>query len=88
MSHQHEHTHALPANANSNKTFIVGIALRLASVVVEPIVVVTKHSMSLLPDAGHNLSDVSKLFMSLPAFRFAKKNQRRNLRGVNEQSKT
>lgn len=68
----HNHTHSLSPRKAGNKAFVIGIALNLAFVVVEAVVGVINHSMSLLTDAGHNLSDVSSLFISLLAFRLAR----------------
>lgn len=57
----------------SNNAFIAGLVLNLAFVIVEAVVGIINHSMSLLTDAGHNLSDVSSLFISLLAFKLARK---------------
>ena len=71
-SHPH-HSHSIsPADATS--PFIIGIALNLIFVVIEVVAGIVNNSMSLLTDAGHNLSDVASLGLSLLAFRLAKKN--------------
>jgi len=50
----------------------VGIILNLAFVLIEAIVGLSIHSLSLLSDAGHNLADVASLALSLIAFRLMK----------------
>jgi cobalt-zinc-cadmium efflux system protein len=68
-SHSHHH-HVSPADA-ANGAFIAGIALNSAYVVVQVIMGLRVHSMALLSDAGHNLSDVASLALSLLSFRLA-----------------
>jgi len=72
-AHAHVHTHALPAAGGQlNRAFIWGIALNLAFVVVEFVAGFVTGSLALVSDAGHNLSDVASLALSLVAFRLAK----------------
>ena len=71
-SHHHHHDHAI-SPANNNAAFLVGIGLNTLFVIVEVIAGLLNNSMSLLTDAGHNLSDVASLVLSLIAFRLAKK---------------
>ncbi len=59
--------------ADNGKAFVVGIGLNALFVIVEVVVGLYSNSMSLLTDAGHNLSDVASLVLSLIAFRLAKK---------------
>ena len=75
MAHNHNHHHPVPViNAADNSTaFIIGISLNALFVIVEVIAGIVNNSMSLLTDAGHNLSDVASLVLSLIAFRLAKK---------------
>lgn len=77
MSHQHSHDHAahMPAFTASSNTrpFIIGIGLNVVFVIIETVAGIINNSMSLLTDAGHNLSDVASLILSLVAFRLAKK---------------
>ena len=75
MTHNHNHHHPVPViNAADNSTaFIIGISLNALFVIVEVIAGIVNNSMSLLTDAGHNLSDVASLVLSLIAFRLAKK---------------
>jgi len=67
----HHHHHVSPADV-ANKAFIAGIILNSAYVVVQAIAGFMTHSMALLSDAGHNLSDVASLALSLMAFRLAR----------------
>ena len=74
MSHNHSHNHnheVIPGDAGS--AFIIGISLNVLFIIVEVITGIINNSMSLLTDAGHNLSDVASLALSLIAFRLAKK---------------
>jgi cobalt-zinc-cadmium efflux system protein len=77
MAHDHNHHHHHPApelnSADNNTAFIIGISLNALFVVVEVVAGIWNNSMSLLTDAGHNLSDVASLVLSLIAFRLAKK---------------
>lgn len=69
--HHHGHSHTV-SSSNLNRAFIIGIVLNLAFVLVEGIAGWWTHSLALLTDAGHNLSDVASLALSLLAFRLAK----------------
>ncbi len=69
--HTHSHDHAMPLT-NVNKAFIIGIVLNFIFVIIEVIVGLSIHSLSLLSDAGHNLADVGALALSLLAFRLLK----------------
>jgi cobalt-zinc-cadmium efflux system protein len=73
-SHSHRgHSHGHIMELSSvNTAFIIGIILNLAFVLIEAIVGIAIHSMSLLSDAGHNLADVASLGLSLFAFRMMK----------------
>ncbi len=74
MSHEHEHHHHHHhgAPASIGAIFIVSIALNALFVIIEAAVGLWQDSMSLLSDAGHNLSDVLSLVLVLVAFRLAK----------------
>lgn len=71
MSHDHHHHHAL-AITNLNRAFYIGIALNFLFVLIEVIVGLNIHSLSLLSDAGHNLADVASLALSLLAYKLVK----------------
>ena len=66
----HHHHHVMPNSLNG--IFIFCIALNLLFVGVEAFVGWTQNSLSLLSDAGHNLSDVFSLVLVLIAFQLAK----------------
>ena len=70
-NHEHHHHHATPIT-NVNAAFIIGISLNFLFVVIEVVVGLYIHSLSLLSDAGHNLADVAALSLSLLAFRLLK----------------
>jgi cobalt-zinc-cadmium efflux system protein len=70
-SHHHHHDHA-PKLDHLNTAFIVGIILNSAFVVIEAVVGFANGSLSLLTDAGHNLSDVASLALALLAFKLSK----------------
>ena len=77
MSHNHSHhsynhDHGI-SPADNDTAFIVGISLNVLFIIVEVVTGIINNSMSLLTDAGHNLSDVASLVLSLIAFRVAKK---------------
>ena len=68
----HHHHHQPVVLTNVNRAFIAGIILNFIFVLIEVIVGLNIHSLSLLSDAGHNLADVGALALSLLAFRLAK----------------
>jgi len=71
--HSHSHSHGLDFQESNRRAFIIGIYLNIAFVIAEIIGGLIFNSMSLLTDAGHNLSDVASLFLSLLAFKMATK---------------
>jgi cobalt-zinc-cadmium efflux system protein len=78
-SHDHDHSHGFghhhdhaPKLDHLNKAFIWGIVLNSAFVIIEVIVGFMQGSLSLLTDAGHNLSDVASLALALLAFKLTK----------------
>lgn len=68
----HDHAHHQDTLTKVNAAFVVGIILNLAFVIIEAIVGIAIDSLSVLSDAGHNLSDVGTLALSLLAFRLMK----------------
>ncbi|TSD67802.1 cation transporter [Inquilinus sp. KBS0705] len=70
--HSHHHHDHAPKIDHLNAAFIWGIVLNSAFVVVEVIMGLISGSLSLLTDAGHNLSDVASLALALLAFKLAK----------------
>jgi len=80
MAHDHAHHHHdhAPKITHLTRAFIIGIILNTAFVVAEVVGGFYTHSLSLLTDAGHNLSDVASLALALLAFKLsgaAKNNQ-------------
>lgn len=67
--HHHEHVHKIDS---LNGVFLFSIVLNLLFVGVEAGVGFFENSLSLLSDAGHNLSDVFSLVLVVIAFRLAK----------------
>jgi cobalt-zinc-cadmium efflux system protein len=61
MAHDHTHSEGQP---NYNKAFALGVALNLGYIVVEVIAGLAVHSLALLADAGHNISDVFSLLLA------------------------
>ena len=59
--HEHSHSHG---HRSHDRAFAAGIALNLGFVVIESVYGVLSHSMALLADAGHNLSDVLALALA------------------------
>jgi cobalt-zinc-cadmium efflux system protein len=71
--HHHGHSHGHVTELRSvNTAFYIGIILNLAFVIIETIVGLIIHSLSLLSDAGHNLADVASLGLSLFAYRMVR----------------
>ena len=54
-----------------NRAFIIGITLNIVYVLAEAIAGLGFHSLGLLSDAGHNLSDVVSLVLALIAFKLS-----------------
>jgi cobalt-zinc-cadmium efflux system protein len=75
MDHEHherdDHRHHDHAPRDYGRAFGIGIVLNFAFVVVEAVYGVLAHSMALLADAGHNLSDVFVLALAWGASRLA-----------------
>jgi cobalt-zinc-cadmium efflux system protein len=63
-SHSHGHSHA---PSDFGKAFAIGIALNIGFLAIETVYGFIANSMSLLADAGHNLSDVLGLVVAWAA---------------------
>jgi cobalt-zinc-cadmium efflux system protein len=72
MAHNHAHHHTTSVT-NVDKAFVVSIILNTAFVIIEFITGFYTNSLALLSDAGHNLSDVATLGLSLFAFHLTKR---------------
>lgn len=66
MGHDHDHGKQSHTHGPSKhgKAFAIGITLNLAFVIIETVYGILSHSMALVADAGHNLSDVLGLALS------------------------
>ncbi|HET7765283.1 MAG TPA: cation diffusion facilitator family transporter [Burkholderiales bacterium] len=71
--HGHDHGHHHHAPRDFGVAFAIGIGLNFIFVVVEAVYGVLAHSMALLADAGHNLSDVLALALAWGASRLARR---------------
>ena len=73
--HHHHHEHAAPQTTDKRmrSILIFSIALNLLFVFIEASVGIWKNSLSLLSDAGHNLSDVFSLALVLVGFYLARR---------------
>ncbi len=67
--HSHEHTHDQHGH---DTAFAVGTLLNAGFVVIEGGFGFASHSMALLADAGHNLSDVAALLIAWGASALAR----------------
>lgn len=70
--HHHHHHHHIEVGSDTTRLFVFCILLNLLFVGVEAGVGLWQHSLSLLSDAGHNLSDVFSLVLVLVALRLSK----------------
>jgi cobalt-zinc-cadmium efflux system protein len=68
MAHDHSHSHA---PSNFNRAFAIGTILNLIFVIIEAGYGVISHSLALVADAGHNLSDVMILLLAWGAMALA-----------------
>ncbi|MVM30803.1 cation diffusion facilitator family transporter [Spirosoma sp. HMF4905] len=78
MAHEHDHhdhaghNHGPTVLTSINRALIIGAILNAGYVVVEFVLGFYYNSLALIADAGHNLSDVASLLLSLLAFRLAR----------------
>lgn len=68
--HHHHHHHSQQVTS-LNRAFIIGIVLNMAFVLAEAIAGFASNSLGLLSDAGHNLSDVVSLALSMMAYKLS-----------------
>src|ERR1700732_2768110 len=64
MTHDHDHSGHLHEPPSNNAAFAIGVVLNLGFVVVEVLYGLAAHSLALISDAGHNLSDVLCLLLA------------------------
>lgn len=70
---EHSHHHHSTELKKMSAIFIAGIVLNFLFVIIEFVSGISTNSLALMSDAGHNLSDVATLFLSLFAFQMAKR---------------
>ena len=79
LDHHHGHSHGHGHHGHSHapkdfgRAFAIGAALNLMVVLAQAGVGLYSHSLALLADAGHNLSDVASLLLAWLAAEMAKK---------------
>jgi cobalt-zinc-cadmium efflux system protein len=70
--HGHDHSHGHPVTADADRRWLViALTLILAFMAVEVVVGVAAHSLALLSDAAHMLTDAGSLILALVAMRLA-----------------
>ncbi|MDR0976459.1 MAG: cation diffusion facilitator family transporter [Prevotellaceae bacterium] len=75
MTHEHaHHTHGPHQLRSLDRAFLLGIGLNILFVAIEFGAGFWLHSLALLSDAGHNLTDVVSLALAMLAFRLARAN--------------
>ncbi len=74
MGHDHDHDHAGHSHGppSNNAAFAIGVVLNLGFVVAEVFYGLAAHSLALISDAGHNLSDVFCLLLAWGAMQLTK----------------
>ncbi len=70
MAHNHGHEHA---PTNYSRAFAIGTALNIGFVIIEATYGYLAHSLALIADAGHNLSDVLGLLLAWGASALARR---------------
>ena len=77
--HHHHHHHHGPqvADASLKNVYILSIVLNLTYVIIEAVAGLYYHSVGLLSDAGHNLSDIISLALALIALGLLHSHQRK-----------
>ncbi len=77
MAHDHNHGHRHHGHhyrpADYSRAFAIGTTLNVGFVLIEVIYGITAHSVALLADAGHNLSDVLSLVLAWGAIRLSRR---------------
>jgi cobalt-zinc-cadmium efflux system protein len=63
----HDHHHHAPASESPNANFKIAIGLNIVIVIIQVIYGFLSHSIALIADAGHNLTDVLSLLFALGA---------------------
>ena len=71
-AHGHDHSHALSADAD-RRYLTVALVLILGFMAFEVVVGIIAHSLALLSDAGHMLTDAGALILSLIVIRLVQR---------------
>jgi cobalt-zinc-cadmium efflux system protein len=71
-SHGHDHSHAISADAD-RRYLTVALVLILGFMVFEVVVGIVAHSLALISDAGHMLTDAGALILSLIVIRLVQR---------------
>src|SRR2546423_8638411 len=72
MTHEHDHSAHSHERTGNNAAFAIGVVLNLGFVVAEVFYGLAAHSLALISDAGHNLSDVFSLLLAWGAMQLTK----------------
>jgi cobalt-zinc-cadmium efflux system protein len=64
MTHDHDHAGHAQEPPSNNAAFAIGVILNLGFVAIEVLYGLAAHSLALISDAGHNLSDVFCLLLA------------------------
>ena len=72
MAHDHDHSGHVHEPPSNNAAFAIGVVLNLGFVVVEVLYGLAAHSLALISDAGHNLSDVFCLLLAWGAMQLTR----------------
>ncbi len=67
------HKHTVPSRKNLNSAYYIGIGVNLAYTIIEFVFGTLNNSLALISDAGHNLSDVASLILSLIGMKLAQR---------------
>jgi len=73
-SHPHSHSHAHDVRVDADRRYLtIALALILGFMAFEVVVGIISHSLALLSDAGHMLTDAGALVLSLAVLRLVKR---------------
>jgi cobalt-zinc-cadmium efflux system protein len=72
MTHDHDHAGHAHEPPGNNAAFAIGVILNLGFVTIEVLYGLAAHSLALISDAGHNLSDVFCLLLAWGAMHLTK----------------
>ena len=73
MGAGHNHSDSLPSEKNLTSIFYIGIGVNLVYTIIEFAYGIMNNSLALISDAGHNLTDVASLILSLIGMKLAQR---------------